>query len=331
MYVFKQKEQIMHTPLVTGLHHVTAMASDPQKNLDFYAGILGLRMVKKTINFDAPDVYHLYYGDTLGNPGTIMTFFPIPGLMAGRKGKGQLTVTSFSIPHSSLEYWMKRLDAFHIPFQHPQSRFNDEVYIYFEDYDGLGIELVANSTDTRAGFSYGQIPIEHAIKGFYGVTLSEDRFEHTAALLTEHMQHRLVAESGTRMRFSASGLPGDFVDILWNADVNRGLNGNGTVHHLAFATPNDQSQLEVRETILSRGYNPTPVLDRQYFHSIYFREPGGVLFEVATSDIGFILDEPEERLGESLQLPPWQEAQRSAIQQRLQPIALDITHFMDRD
>jgi glyoxalase family protein len=323
-------KSIMQTSLITGLHHVTAMASDPQKNLDFYAGILGLRMVKKTINFDAPDIYHLYYGDTVGNPGTIMTFFPIPGLMAGRKGRGQLTVTSFSIPYHSLDYWMKRLDAFQIPYQHPQSRFQDEVFLYLEDYDGLGIELVANKADRRAGFSYGQIPPEHAIKGFYGVTLSEDRFEQTAALLTEHMGHRLLAESGNRMRFSASGNSGDFVDILWNTDTIRGLNGNGTVHHLAFATPNDKSQLEVREAIAGTGFNPTPVLDRQYFHSIYFREPGGVLFEVATSDIGFTLDEPEANLGESLKLPPWQEEQRAGIEQALIPISLDVTRFMDR-
>ncbi len=314
--------------LITGLHHVTAMASDPQGNVDFYAGILGLRMVKKTINFDAPDVYHLYYGDELGNPGTIMTFFPIPGLMHGRKGKGQLTVTTFSIPENSLDYWLKRLKKFGIPYKAPQERFDKEVYLYFEDYDGLGVALVANAQDIRPGFSYGQVDPQHAIKGFYSVSLSEESPVRTAALLQEKMDHHLVAEQGNILRFSASGKPGDYVDLL-NDESPKGLNGNGTVHHLAFATPNDEVQLEVREKIKQHGLSPTPVLDRQYFHSIYFREPGGVLFEVATSDIGFTLDEQKAHLGEALKLPPWQESQRDQIEKGLQPIELNTDPFMD--
>jgi glyoxalase family protein len=314
---------------ITGLHHVTAMASDPQKNLDFYAGILSLRMVKKTINFDAPDIYHLYYGDESGNPGTIMTFFPIPGLPKGRKGKGQLTETSFSIPENSLNYWMKRLDRFKIPYKDPQQRFDDEVFIYLEDYDGLGIELVANKSDQRKGFTYGQIPEEHAIKGFYSVALSVEGYERTAALLSEKMDHKPVAEKGNRFRFSASGKPGDYVDVLCSPDSMRGLGGSGTVHHVAFATENDQTQLEAREVILSAGLNVTPVLDRQYFHSIYFREPGGILFEVATSDIGFDLDEKIENLGEELKLPPWQEINRKSIENGLEPIELNIEPFKD--
>lgn len=314
---------------ILGLHHVTALASDPQKNVDFYAGILGLRMVKKTINFDAPDVYHLYYGDDLGNPGTIMTFFPYPGLVKGRKGKGQLTVTQFSIPENALDYWMKRLSKFHIPYEHPQERFDGESFIYLEDHDGLGIELVANTSDERKGFSYGQIPPEHAVKGFYGVSLSQEGYERTAGLLTEQMDHKLIAEKGHRFRFSASEKAGDFVDILCSPDGLRGLSGSGTVHHLAFATANDHTQQEVRERILQHGLNVTPMLDRQYFHSIYFREPGGVLFEVATNDIGFTYDEPKEHLGESLKLPPWEEAHRKTIEELLVPIELRIDQFHD--
>lgn len=314
---------------ITGLHHVTAMASDPQKNVDFYAGILGLRMVKKTINFDAPDVYHLYYGDEVGNPGTIMTFFPFPGLIRGRKGKGQLTVTSFSIPENSLDYWMKRLTKFGITYEQPQQRFDHEVSIYFEDHDGLGVELVANKTDERVGFSYGQIPPEHTVKGFYGVSLSEEGYERTAGLLTQQMDHQLIVEKGNRFRFSASGKPGDFVDVLCNPETMRGLNGAGTVHHLAFATPTDETQLSFRESILGKGVNPTPVLDRQYFHSIYFREPGGVLFEVATSDIGFAIDEDKAHLGEAIKLPPWEEAHRAEIEKGLLPIAVHADKFMD--
>lgn len=308
---------------INGLHHVTAIASDAQKNVDFYAGILGLRMVKKTINFDAPDVYHLYYGDEAGAPGTILTFFPYPGLVRGRKGKGQLTVTSFSIPGNSLDFWVQRLTRFGISTSEPQQRFDNEVFVYLEDFDGLGIELVANDSDMRKGFSYGQIPDEHAVKGFYGVTLAEEGYERTAGLLTTQMDHRLIVEKGNRFRFSPTGKPGDFVDIMCSPDHMRGLSGSGTVHHLAFATTNDLTQSEVREDLLSSGYNVTPILDRQYFHSIYFREPGGVLFEVATTDIGFTFDEPLDKLGESLKLPPWQEANRKNIEAHLTPIQLN--------
>ncbi len=314
---------------IKGLHHVTALSSDAQQNLDFYAGILGLRMVKKTINFDVPEVYHLYYGNELGEPGTIMTFFPYPGLARGRKGKGQLTVTAFSIPINAMDYWMKRLQKFHIPFTMPQERFDDEAFIYFEDPDGLGIELVANKHDSRPGFSYGQIPLEYAIKGFYGVSLAEEGYERTAGILSTQLDHQLVGEKGNRFRFSASGKAGDFVDVISSPEVARGLSGSGTVHHLAFATENDQTELALRDQLLSAGIQVTPMLDRQYFHSIYFREPGGVLFEVATSDIGFTYDEDPSRLGEGLKLPPWQEAERSSIEAGLQEISLQIDKFHD--
>lgn len=316
--------------LITGLHHVTAMASDAQRNVDFYAGILGLRMVKKTINFDAPDVYHLYYGNEDGSPGTIITFFPFPGIPKGRKGKGQLTVTSFSVPENSLAYWMNRLKKFNIPFETPQERFEKENFIYFEDGDGIGIELVANKTDERKGFTYGQIPDEHAVKGFYSVTLAEEGYERTAGLLTEQMDHQLIEEKGNRFRFSASGKPGDLVDIICSPDSLRGLGGGGTVHHVAFATATDESQLTFREKVNSKGVvNTTPVLDRQYFHSIYFREPGGILFEVATNPPGFAIDEPKEHLGELLKLPSWEEPNRNEIEKLLPPIKVDIEKFRD--
>ncbi len=213
-----------------------------------------------------------------GNPVRFLLSFPFHGLAKGRKGKGQLTVTSFSIPENALDYWMKRLKKYSIAFENPQERFNDEVFIYFEDQDGLGIELIGNKTDKREGFTYGQIPQEFAIKGFYSVSLSEEGYERTAGLLTEQMDHRLIAEKGNRFRFSASGEPGGFVDILCSPDELRGLGGSGTVHHVAFATPNDKTQLEFREKLVMRGVvNPTPVIDRQYFHSVYFREPGGIL------------------------------------------------------
>lgn len=315
--------------LVTGLHHITALSSDAQKNLDFYAGILGLRMVKKTINFDAPEVYHLYYGNEKGTPGTILTFFPYPGIPQGRKGKGQLTVTSFSIPENAVDYWIKRFDKFNVKHEAPQRRFEDELFIYFEDKEGLGLELVSNSKDERQGFTYGNIPLEFAIKGFYGITLSEECYEKTASLLTEKMDHVLIAEKGNRFRYSAGDKQRDFVDVLCSPDALRGQGGAGTIHHVAFATASDATQLEAREKLMRGGLNVTPVLDRQYFHSIYFREPGGVLFEIATLPPGFAIDEEPAHLGESLKLPPWQEQNRKIIEGELPPIRLDIQRFAD--
>lgn len=315
--------------LVTGLHHVTALALDPQKNCDFYAGILGLRMVKKTINFDAPEVYHLYYGNEKGSPGTILTFFPYTGIPRGRKGKGQLTVTSFSIPANSIDYWLTRLKKFNIPHSNPATRFEDETFIYFEDNDGLGLELVANSQDRRPGFTYGNIPLEFSIRGFYGITLSEEGYEKTADLLLNQMNHNLLNEKDNRFRYSASGNPGDFVDILCNPDALRGIGGTGTVHHVAFATASDTTQLQARELLLQSGFNVTPVLDRQYFHSIYYREPGGVLFEIATIPPGFAIDEEPNHLGEALKLPPWEEHNRKIIENELVPIHLNTERFTD--
>jgi glyoxalase family protein len=315
--------------LVTGIHHVTALADDAQKNIDFYTGILGLRMVKKTINFDAPDVYHLYYGNETGSPGTIMTFFPYSGLRQGRAGKGQMTVTSFSVPDTSLDYWLKRLEKFKVKFSKPQQRLDGELFVSLDDVHGLGLELVFNKNDHRNGFSYGQIPLEHAVKGFYGVVLSEEGYEKTAGLLSGIMDHNLITEKGNRFRYSASGKPGDFVDVLCVPDSLRGMPGSGTIHHLAFATPDDASQLEARELLLSKGYDVTPVMDRQYFHSIYFREPGGVLFEIATLPPGFAVDEDPKHLGEALKLPPWVEPHRAEIEEGLDVVNVQTEKFMD--
>lgn len=319
----------MNKQLITGIHHVTALADDAQKNVDFYSGILGLRMVKKTVNFDAPDVYHLYYGNETGSPGTIMTFFPFAGMAKGRHGKGQMTATSFSVPDTSLDYWLKRLKKFNIQHKAPQQRFDDELFIYFEDVHGLGLELVFTKEDKRPGFTYGQIPLEHAVKGFHGVALSEEGYERTAGLLLQGLDHQLIKEKGNRFRYSASGVAGDFVDVLSTPESQRGQGGSGTIHHLAFATPDDATQLEVREKLLTKGFNVTPVLDRQYFHSIYFREPGGILFEVATNPPGFALDEHPAHLGEALKLPPWQESARAEIEKGLEPIEVNTEKFMD--
>lgn len=316
----------MSTKLINGIHHVTALADDPQKNVDFYAGILGLRLVKKTINFDAPDVYHFYYGNELGAPGTIMTFFPYAGIRPGRKGNGQLTVTSFSVPANSLGYWVDRLKKFGLHPSNPQQRFNEE-FITFQDFDGLQLELVATDKEDRPPFTYGQVEEAHSVRGFYGVTLSEAGFERTASLLTDTMEHQLIGESGMRFRYSASGKPGDFIDISVVPNTPHGLGGGGTVHHLAFSTDSDQTQLDIRTKIAAQGLNVTPVLDRQYFHSIYFREPGGVLFEVATNPPGFAIDEDQAHLGEALKLPPWEEPNRAEIEAGLIPVEVNVNDF----
>lgn len=313
--------------LITGIHHVTAIASNAQQNIDFYTGILGLRLVKKTVNFDGPDVYHFYYGDEKGTPGSILTFFPYEGLVNGRHGKGMLNTTSFSLPSSSVNYWLERLKKFEVPYKKPQERFQNEIVVYFEDKDGLGLELVFNDSDERNGYMHGPVPTEHAIKGFYNVEIWEEGYERTAALLTEQLDHQLIAEKGNRFRFAANDVPGNFIDILCSPDSMKGLAGSGTVHHIALNTPDQKSQEEVRLRIVKRMLNPTPVLDRSYFTSIYFREPGGVLFEVATSGPGFAIDESPEHLGESLKLPTQYEEDRERIEKTLPAIKLNTHNY----
>lgn len=313
--------------LITGIHHVTAIASNAQKNIDFYTGVLGLRLVKKTVNFDGPDVYHFYYGDEMGNPGTILTFFPYQGLVNGRHGKGMLNTTSFSVPSSSINFWLDRLRRFDINYKKPQERFIGEVVIYFEDEDGLGLELVFNDLDTRRGFSTGPVPEEHAIKGLYNVEIWEEGYERTAGLLTTQLDHQLIGEKGNRFRFAVKDAPGNYVDVLCSPDSLKGLSGSGIVHHIAFATPDATTQAEVRLRMVQRMLNPTPVLDRSYFTSIYFREPGGVLFEVATSGPGFGIDETPANLGKTLKLPPQFEADREKIESALAPITVNTDKY----
>lgn len=313
--------------LITGIHHITALAGDAQKNIDFYAGILGVRLVKKTVNFDAPEVYHFYYGDEAGAPGSILTFFPYQGITRGRHGKGMLNTTTFSVASASLNYWLERLKKFGVNYKNPVDRFSSETVVYFEDNDGLGLELVFNDRDMRQGFTYGNIPLEHSIKGFYSAEIWLEGYERTAGLLTEQMDHSMIAEKGNRFRFAANDSPGNYIDLLCSPDALRGLGGGGTVHHIAFATPDAQSQEEVRKKISQRMLNPTPVLDRSYFTSIYFREPGGVLFEVATAGPGFAIDEDINALGEALKLPSQYEPYRNEIEKMVTPVSLSLDKY----
>ena len=295
-----------------GIHHVTAMAGDPRRNVDFYTNVLGLRLVKKTVNFDDPGTYHLYYGDVVGHPGTIMTFFPWPGAMRGRRGTGQVITTSFAVPHLSLGHWYERLRHAGVTVER-STAFNEELLL-FEDPDGLHLELV----ETTAGDQGA----EQAILGFSHVTLSEQGYEATARLLTDVMGFRQTAESDNHFRF-ALGVPGfaTRVDVRCMPDAPLGKISVGTVHHVAWRVAGAVEQLAWRERLAQAGLNVTPVLDRQYFRSIYFREPGGVLFEIATDPPGFLIDESRERLGTDLKLPPWLESQRARIQQALPTLA----------
>ena len=304
-----------------GIHHVTAIAGDPQRNVDFYAGILGLRVVKKTVNFDDPETYHLYYGDGAGNPGTIMTFFPWGDGRRGRIGAGQLVTTSFSIQADSLGYWTERLVESGVRFEKPRDRLG-ETALTFSDPDGLRIELIA-AQDDREGWAEGTTPAGDAIRGFHHVTLAVEEPERTAKLMTQTLGFRQTDETEGRTRFAAGdGGPGNMVDLSGAAGFPRGLMGVGAVHHVAFRVPDDESQLAVREDVAALGYDVTPVLDRNYFRSIYFREPGGVLFEIATDPPGFAVYEPREGLGTNLKLPPWLETRRERLEEILPPLHL---------
>ena len=306
----------------TGIHHVTAIAGEPQRNVDFHAGLLGLRVVKKTVNFDDPGTYHLYYGDGAGTPGSIMTFFPWPGAPRGRIGAGQLTVTAFSVPAASLGYWTERLVEAGVRFERPEDRLGETV-LRFSDPDGLRLELVAAGEDRRDGWAGGPAPAEYSVRGFHHVTLAVADPSRTAELMTGTLGFRQTGEVEGRARYEAGeGGPGNTVDIADGTGFPRGRIGVGTVHHVAFRASDEQTQLELREKVHSLGYNVTPVLDRNYFRSIYFREPGGVLFEIATDPPGFAVDEDTRHLGESLKLPPWLERRREELEGLLPPLSV---------
>jgi glyoxalase family protein len=312
---------------ILGLHHVTAIAGDPQTNIDFYTRVLGLRLVKLTVNYDDPHTYHLYYGDKIGHPGSILTFFPWPDAPRGMRGTGQATTTSFSVPDNSLGYWKDRLKQNHVKFEEPAKRFkNEEEFLTFYDNDDLKLELVFTQSSHFNRFvpwERSPVPEDAAILGFHNITLSEEGYERTASLLKNTMGFRLVLEEGERFRYEVGeGGTSTFVDLLCQPDLPRGQVLAGTVHHVAWRTHNDDQQKAWRQDIIKAGRNPTPVIDRRYFHSVYFREPGGVLFEIATDPPGFTIDEPEEKLGTALRLPPWLELSRKQIEKALPKIEL---------
>jgi len=308
---------------------VTAICGDPQANIDFYTSILGIRLVKLTVNFDDPNSYHLYYGDTSGRPGTILTFFAWPGAPRGWRGTSQLTTVSFSVPPKSLDYWKKRLTSKGVKIETQSKRFDDEA-IAFYDPDGLQLELVASPKDGREGWKQGPVPSEFAVKGFYGVTLSEEGYEQTASLLTDVMGFHFVGQEGDCFRYRSPTIEiPSTVDVLCLPAGRWGEVSVGTVHHVAWRTPNDEEQRAWREKLVKAKLNVTHVIDRKYFHSIYYREPGGVLFEIATDPPGFTVDEPLEKLGTTLKLPVWLESMRSQIESELPPVKLTDAQIAD--
>jgi predicted esterase/catechol 2,3-dioxygenase-like lactoylglutathione lyase family enzyme len=318
---------------VLGLHHVTAIASDPQRNLDFYLGLLGLRLVKRTVNFDDPQTYHFYFGDEVGTPGSIMTFFPWPGARRGRQGSGQVAVTSFAVLPGAIGFWVERLLRYNVKYRGPTRRGSGadvEQVLTFEDHDGLMLEIVGHpGAEARPAWAGAPgISREHAIHGFHGITLWVDRAGATERVLTDTLGFRPVREDGTTKRYSlGDGGPGTLVDVREIGGFGTAMGGAGTVHHVAFAVEDGAAQSAVRERVEQAHLHPTPVIDRQYFHSVYFREPGGVLYELATNPPGFTIDEPVEQLGEALKLPPQYEPHRDEIEAVLPRIHLPTSRI----
>jgi glyoxalase family protein len=300
--------------MLLGLHHVTALAGDPQRNLDFYGGFLGLHLVKRTVNFDDPGTYHFYFGDRTGTPGTLLTFFTWPGAFRGRRGAGQTVALSFAVPSNALARWIERARAAGVSWTGPEKRFGEEL-ITVEDGDGVAIELVASAPASN----------DEGIIRLHSVTLCESDADGTSALLEEVLGFRAVSEDGARSRYH---LAGSHLDVLRIPGAERGKMSAGVIHHVAWRVKDQAGQLEWRTKLAEKLLRVSAVRDRQYFRSIYFREPGGVLFEIATDGPGFAVDEAPEALGTSLCLPPWLESVRSSIERRLPALTWRETEWL---
>ena len=303
-----------------GIHHVTAISGAPERNLDFYTRVLGLRLVKKTVNFDDPGTYHLYYGDEQGRPGTILTFFPWAHAARGRLGVGEAQETALRVPAAALGYWTHRLLEKGVEHGTLEKRLGETI-LPFSDPDGMRFALVgAAGAEREAGRSSGGIPAEHAIRGFHGVTLLLGKADPTAAMLTV-LGFREIAREGSLRRYRADAPLGGHVDIREAGDFLRGRLGRGSVHHVAFRAADDAAQAAMAQAAEGLGVQVTEQKDRNYFRSVYFREPGGVLFEIATDDPGFAVDEPAASLGTALKLPRFLEPRRAELEAKLPPLA----------
>lgn len=302
---------------ITGIHHITAIVGNAQENVDFYAGVLGLRLTKKTVNFDDPGTYHLYFGNAEGEPGTIMTFFPWGNAYRGKIGDGQVGVTAFAVPANTLDFWTKRLQKFKIPFTEHE-RFGEQ-YVRFEDPHGLRLELVERADGKKSSWKFGEVTEDTAIKGFAGALLFSANAEKTGELLESVMGLEKVGEEGSVVRYRSTADIGNIVDVMTERQ-GTGQMGVGTVHHIAWRAEDDEDQLQWKEKIENWRLGVTPVQDRNYFNSIYFREYGDILFEIATDPPGFTVDEPLQSLGQDLKLPPQHEQFRKRLTQELPPL-----------
>ena len=304
---------------ILGIHHITAIAGDAQCNYDFYTQLLGLRLVKKTVNFDDPGTYHFYYGDSVGTPGSILTFFPWGNRVhKGRPGAGMATEIGYSVPKGSLEFWEERLKEFNVIHRPLSERFGEQ-FIQFEDRDGLILNLIVPSvTDDRKPWTTDEVKEDVATKGFHSVVLTEKDTAGTDKVLTDIFGYKLLSQQGDRYRYATDATStANIVDVVEDPKAIPGVVAGGTNHHVAFRVINEEVQMNLREKIVSAGYNITPKIDRNYFYSLYFREPGGVLFEIATDNPGFAIDEPVNDLGTHLKLPAQYESSRERIEKVL--------------
>lgn len=311
-------------PPIVGIHHITAIAGDPQANLDFHVGVLGLRLIKRTVNFDDPGTWHFYFADHAGSPGSVLTFFPWPHAKQGRHGAGEVRTTAFAVGPDSLGWWSVRFKRLGVAIGEVERRFDEQV-LPFTDHDGTNYELVASANHSALPEdSASELPAAHAIRGFHGATLAVAGSEATARLLTDVMGFQAGPSERNRFRFvgnAGEGTPGRIIDLLCIPDAPPARLGAGSVHHIAFRTPDDPSEEVWRARLIAAGQNTTPILDRQYFHSLYFREPGGIIVEFATDPPGFTLDESARELGRSIKLPPWLEGKRAKIEAGLPPVS----------
>jgi glyoxalase family protein len=311
----------IHLQKTAGIHHITAMVNDAQRNIDFYAGVLGLRLIKKTINFDRPEVYHLYFGNESGQPGTVITFFPWAKQLKGRIGKGQVGAMSYMIPTGSTEFWENRLDRFGIEYK-SAIRFGER-FLIFNDPDGLELELVEREEGPINHWNFGGIQSENAIKGFGGTTLISAQPNQTADVLENILGLKCIGDEDGFLRLKSEAILGNTIDIKLTPSV-RGLMGAGTVHHIAWRAKDEEELHRWRELLIERGYYPTEIKDRNYFKAIYFHEKGGILFEIATDPPGFTVDEPIDKLGEKLMLPSWLESKREEFAETLPDIEVRV-------
>ncbi|NGF55366.1 ring-cleaving dioxygenase [Parapedobacter sp. SGR-10] len=302
---------------ILGLHHITAIADNAKRNLDFYTKVLGVRLVKKTVNFDDPGTYHFYFGDERGTPGTILTFFPWEGMGPGRPGAGMATHIGYAVPQGTLGFWEQRLKDNGVQVE--RGEIFGERLLSFKDPDGLQLQLIEPSlVDSRKGWATQEVQEDNALKGFHNVTLTLLQADRTAKILTDILGYELQQQEGNRYRFATNAIDtANLLDIVEDKNAPRGHNAAGTNHHIAFRVKDDNILMEYREKVLSAGLQITPKIDRDYFYSLYFREPGGVLFEIATDNPGFTRDESLEELGSNLKLPKQYERMRSEIEKVL--------------